>query len=204
MFAGEFAGQIHMCFDYELLWVNPMLTVYLLDSGDRWICWYKGKMPQETSGNHGLNIGNIRKPWFQHVLTMVSTILPIKSRKIQESLELFRRADEVVSSFFCSARDGRWGWCTQKVEMFMVRKCWESLVNSIRSYKSHMENSKSAVLQSIRSTAFRSTPWCFIWRRKWCGSGKGKMKGCTQPIMAISRSKTMELPSTWVSHIVPW
>jgi hypothetical protein len=38
MFAGEFAGQIHMCFAYELLWVNPMLTVYLLDSGDRWIC----------------------------------------------------------------------------------------------------------------------------------------------------------------------
>ena len=34
------------------------------------------------------------------VLTMVSTILPIKSRKIQESLELFRRADEVVSSLF--------------------------------------------------------------------------------------------------------
>ena len=28
LFAGEFGGQIHMCFAYELLWVNPMLTVY--------------------------------------------------------------------------------------------------------------------------------------------------------------------------------
>ena len=135
MFAGEFGGQIHMCFAYELLWVNPMLTVYPPEIYQVIIGFVDiRENAQETSENHGLNIGNIRKPWFQHVLTMVSTILPIKSRKIQESLELFRRADEVVSSFFCSARDGRWGWCTQKVEMFMVRKCWESLVDSIRSY----------------------------------------------------------------------